>query len=114
MPRLRRVGATRGRRGLSLQRGLGVRRNLLRMPGIERRFALSGARLRGFPLCRASPSVCGVAVSDSARRVRASASIFAAKLVDGDAVALHPAVDLHARFAELPSDGRDVALVRLE
>src|SRR6185369_8650304 len=40
----------------------------------------------------------------------ASASLVP-ELVDGDAVALHPAVDLHARLAEFSPDGGDVPLV---
>src|SRR5687767_14234140 len=35
-------------------------------------------------------------------------------VVDLDPVALHPAVDLHARLAELAPDRRDVAAVLLE
>jgi hypothetical protein len=40
-----------------------------------------------------------------------TSSVFAAKLVDRDTVALHPAVDLHARFAELAAYCRYVALM---
>lgn len=35
-------------------------------------------------------------------------------VVDLDAVALHPAMDLHPRFAELATYGRDIATVPIE